>query len=217
MFVMYLEYDKGKDLFDVETQFVDHEGHVIGSKTLHGLYTDQVTKPDVLFGWAARKWKKKTGLKAEGVTGPTRMQVQDYVDKQIRVGKSARQAAMAAEKAFKLKRVQLNSKHQVVQMETIAGAPMPFLGDQGFADWKDEIKQQIRAPSWTYPDWALPKEDLEEAMDPKKFAQAQSLARLLKKAGTSAADAQDRIQKKYDLSDHELKAVLASIWGRRGR
>lgn len=37
---------------------------------------------------------------------------------------------------------------------------------------------------------------------------------MLKKAGTSAKDAKDRIQKKYGLSDNELKAVLRSIWGK---
>ena len=42
---------------------------------------------------------------------------------------------------------------------------------------------------------------------------AQSLARLLKKAGTSAKDAKDRIQKKYELSPAELKSVLVSTWG----
>lgn len=42
---------------------------------------------------------------------------------------------------------------------------------------------------------------------------AQSLARLLKKAGTSAKDAKDRLRDKYDLSPNELKAVLVSIWG----
>lgn len=53
----------------------------------------------------------------------------------------------------------------------------------------------------------------EEAVNPK-FAQAQSLARILKKAGTSADDARDRIQKKFGLSANELRSVLVSVWGR---
>lgn len=53
----------------------------------------------------------------------------------------------------------------------------------------------------------------EEAANPK-FAQAQSLARMMKKAGTSAKGAKDRIQQKFGLSPAELRSVLVSVWGR---
>lgn len=46
-----------------------------------------------------------------------------------------------------------------------------------------------------------------------KVKQAQTAARLMKKAGTKAADAKARLQKKFGLSDRELKGVLVSIWG----
>jgi len=50
-------------------------------------------------------------------------------------------------------------------VESVAGDPAPFQGDQTFSDWKDEVRQQIRAPSWTYPGWALSKENLAETED----------------------------------------------------
>lgn len=43
---------------------------------------------------------------------------------------------------------------------------------------------------------------------------AQSMARLLKKAGTSKDNASKRIKDRYKLSDAELRSVLIAVWGR---
>jgi hypothetical protein len=55
--------------------------------------------------------------KVEGVTGPTRMQIQNFIDKEMKLGASMRQAIMKAEKAFKLSKIRCNSKGSVVAFE----------------------------------------------------------------------------------------------------
>jgi hypothetical protein len=53
----------------------------------------------------------------EGVTGPTRMEIQKYIDKELKLGGSERQAIMKAQKAFGMSKIRLNSKGVVVAFE----------------------------------------------------------------------------------------------------
>jgi hypothetical protein len=48
---------------------------------------------------------------------------------------------------------------------------------------------------------------------PADLSAATSLAKLLKKAGSSREDAATRIQERYGLSDAELRGVIRSVWG----
>lgn len=47
----------------------------------------------------------------------------------------------------------------------------------------------------------------------KELKDARALARLLKKAGTSRSVAGPRIQKRYQLTNAELRSVLTAVWG----
>lgn len=49
-----------------------------------------------------------------------------------------------------------------------------------------------------------------------RITKAQALAKLLRRAGTSPAGAQDRLRDRFQLTDSELRAVLRSVWGPKG-
>lgn len=47
---------------------------------------------------------------------------------------------------------------------------------------------------------------------PKEYREAQAAARRMKKAGTKKEDAAPRLKRHYNLTDFELRALLASVW-----
>lgn len=189
-FLMLVGYDAGKDLYTIETGYA-LDGKLQSSKTYTDLYIDQVMDPKVVFGWVKGQWGKGVKVRTEATSGTKRASVaakKAFVKQAWAKRGAGNLPAIDPDEYPPIKGmegpfwIKVGGDHRVLyydpkegkyydrktdvyvddRVESVAGYPGPFQGDQTFEDWKEEVRQQIRAPSWTYPGWALSKENLAE-------------------------------------------------------